>query len=97
MKAQLIVDFFGFSLDQFGLYEMKTLAEKTGGYVVVQEEFEMPIFRDSYMKLFEVNQDSHLKTASNAQLELFVSKELKIQGAIGPCVSLKKTGPMVSD
>jgi protein transport protein SEC23 len=57
---------------------MKTLAEKTGGYVVVQEEFEMDIFRDSYLKLFEVNQDRHLKTASNAQLEVFVSKEIKL-------------------
>ena len=28
---------------------------------------------------------------------MFLSKELKISGAIGPCVSLKKKGPMVSE
>lgn len=76
---------------------MKTLAEKTGGFVVVQEEFESEVFRDSYLKLFEVDQEMNLKTATNAQMEVFVSKELKLSGAIGPCVSLKKTGPMVSD
>jgi len=76
---------------------MKTLAEKTGGFVVVQEEFDSEVFKNSYLKLFEVDQDMNLKMATNAQMEVFVSKELKLQGAIGPCVSLKKSGPMVSD
>ena len=28
---------------------------------------------------------------------MFTTKDIKISGAIGPCVSLKKTGPMVSE
>jgi protein transport protein SEC23 len=34
---------------------MKTLSEKTGGYVVVQEEFDSDMFRESYKKIFEVD------------------------------------------
>lgn len=93
----MVVDFFAFCLDQFGLFEMKTLSEKTGGYVVVQEEFDSDMFRESYKKIFEVDQNGDMKLAMAARVEIWVSKELKVQGAIGPCVSLKKAGPMVSE
>ena len=33
----MVLDIFGFCLDQFGLLEMKTIAEKTGGYIIVNE------------------------------------------------------------
>ena len=39
----------------------------------------------------------NLKFSVGGQCEMFVSKEVKIQGAIGPCVSLKKSGPMISE
>lgn len=32
-----------------------------------------------------------------AKIDLFVSKELKINGALGNITSLKKAGPMVSE
>lgn len=35
--------------------------------------------------------------ATAARCDLFVSKELKISGALGNCTSLKKTGPMVAE
>ena len=35
IKANVTVDIFAFTLDQFGLLEMKFLAEKTGGVVVM--------------------------------------------------------------
>ena len=76
---------------------MKTLSEKTGGYVVVQEEFDSDMFRESYKKFFEVDQNGDMKLAVAAKVEIWVSKEVKVQGAIGSCVSLKKNGPMVSD
>ena len=31
------------------------------------------------------------------KLEVLVSRELKVQGAVGPCISQKKTGPMVAE
>lgn len=31
------------------------------------------------------------------QIEVLHSREFKIAGAIGPCASLKKTGPTVSE
>jgi protein transport protein SEC23 len=55
------------------------------------------MFRESYKKLFEVDQNGEMKLAVAAKVEIWVSRELKIQGAIGSCVSLKKNGPMVSD
>lgn len=35
IKANLAIDIFAFTLDQFGLLEMKYLAEKTGGIIVM--------------------------------------------------------------
>lgn len=31
------------------------------------------------------------------KMDLFISKELRIQGCIGPCISLKKGGSMIAD
>ena len=57
---------------------MKMLSEKTGGYVVVQEEFDSDIFRDSYKKLFECDKEGNLKLSSAGKIEMFVTKEVKI-------------------
>lgn len=35
--------------------------------------------------------------ATAAKIDLFVSKEIKINGALGNLTSLKKTGPMVAE
>lgn len=32
-----------------------------------------------------------------AKLDILVSKDLKVNGAIGACLSLKKSSPMVSE
>jgi protein transport protein SEC23 len=49
----MTVNIFAFTLDQFGMTEMKSLAENTGGYIVLNEMFDSESFRDSYKKLFE--------------------------------------------
>jgi protein transport protein SEC23 len=74
---------------------MKPLVEKTGGYVVVHEEFNSNVFKDSYKKFFELDQNNCLKMAFDSKIDVIVSKDLRICGAIGPCTSLKKGGPMV--
>lgn len=35
--------------------------------------------------------------ATAANIDVFVSKELRVNGALGNCTSLKKTGPMVAE
>lgn len=97
IKANLTIDIFAFLLDQYGLLEMKLLAEKTGGIVVSQESFDSDVFRETYKKLFERDINGFLKMGFAGRLDMYVSKELKIQGAIGPCISNKKGGPMVAE
>ena len=36
---QATIDIFAFSLDEFGLYEMRDLSIKTGGLIILNEEF----------------------------------------------------------
>lgn len=57
---------------------MKTLCEKTGGYVTVQEEFDSEIFRETYRKYFESDQNNNLKFNSAALLDVYVSKDIKL-------------------
>lgn len=77
---------------------MKPIAEKTGGYIVVNEEFNAAVFKETYKKIFDREQSTgELKLATASKIDLFVSKELKIEGCIGPCSSLKKSGPMVAE
>lgn len=51
VAKKIVVDIFGFCLDQFGLLEMKKLVEHGGGFLVMQEEFKSNIFRDSFQKV----------------------------------------------
>lgn len=97
IKANLTIDIFSFSLDQFGLMEMKYLAEKTGGVVVMEEKFDSEVFRESYKRLFDKDANGYLKMGFGSKIDAFVSKDIKIQGAVGPCISHKKGGPMVAE
>jgi protein transport protein SEC23 len=51
IAKKIVLDIFGFTLDQFGLLEMKKLIEHGGGLLVTQEEFRSNIFRDSFQKV----------------------------------------------
>jgi protein transport protein SEC23 len=51
LAKKIVLDIFGFTLDQFGLLEMKKLVEHGGGLLVTQEEFRSNIFRDSFQKV----------------------------------------------
>ncbi len=74
------------------------MSEKTGGYIVVNEEFNSNVFKETYRKIFDRDQTTNeLKLATAAKIDMFLSKEVKVQGAIGCCSSLKKSGPMVSE
>ncbi|XXG41471.1 hypothetical protein AAC387_Pa01g1921 [Persea americana] len=91
-----VLDLFASALDQVGVAEMKVVIEKTGGLVVLAESFGHPVFRDSFKRIFEDGEQS-LGLAFNGTLEIFCSKDIKIQGIIGPCTSLEKKGPSCSD
>ncbi|MCD7464917.1 hypothetical protein HAX54_000187 [Datura stramonium] len=90
-----ILDVFASALDQVGVAEMKVAIEKTGGLVVLAESFGHSVFKDSFKRVFEDGEQS-LGLCFNATLEINCSKDIKIQGIIGPCTSLEKKGPAVA-
>ncbi|XP_024963062.1 protein transport protein SEC23-like [Cynara cardunculus var. scolymus] len=90
-----VLDLFASALDQVGVAEMKVIIERTGGLVVLAESFGHPVFRDSFKRVFE-NGEEALGLSYNGTLEMNCSKDIKIQGIIGPCTSLEKKGPAVA-
>ncbi|KAI3890163.1 hypothetical protein MKW92_037134 [Papaver armeniacum] len=91
-----VLDLYASALDQVGVAEMKVAVERTGGLVVLAESFGHSVFKDSFKRMFEEGEQS-LGLSFNGNLEISCSKEIKIQGIIGPCTSLDKKGPAVSD
>ena len=107
-----VVDVFSCSLDQVGILETKVLISRTGGLMVLADSFGQSVFRESLRRVFERLPDSSspldvggtaapamgpLQMGFGAQIEVLHSREFKIAGAIGPCASLKKTGPSIAE
>ncbi|CAK9328539.1 unnamed protein product [Citrullus colocynthis] len=90
-----VLDLFACALDQVGIAELKVAVEKTGGLVVLAESFGHSVFKDSLKRVFSGEYD--LGLSSNGIFEINCSKDIKIQGVIGPCASLEKKGPLCSD
>ncbi|CAI5968804.1 unnamed protein product [Closterium sp. NIES-64] len=91
-----VLDLFASALDQVGIAEMKVAVERTGGLVALSESYGHAVFKDSLKRVFQQG-DSSLGLSFNGTLELHCSKDIKVQGAIGPCASLEKKGPSTSD
>eukprot|EP01096_Ripella_sp_DP13-Kostka_P015351 TRINITY_DN714_c1_g1_i1.p1 TRINITY_DN714_c1_g1~~TRINITY_DN714_c1_g1_i1.p1 ORF type:complete len:761 (-),score=311.13 TRINITY_DN714_c1_g1_i1:105-2387(-) len=99
-KSGQAVDIFTCSLDQTGLYEMASLVRRTGGVMVSADLTDSPIFSESLRILLEREEEennTNLKMAFNASIEVHASREIKINGAIGHCLSLDKKSPIVSE
>lgn len=102
----IVVDVFACSLDQVGTLELKGLVSRSGGLIVLADKFDQSVFRESLRRAFERLPDppggapsgsNQLQMGFGGQIEVIHSREFKITGAIGPCASLKKTGPGVSE
>ncbi|KAL5549635.1 hypothetical protein UlMin_004866 [Ulmus minor] len=91
-----VLDLFACALDQVGIAELKVAVEKTGGLVILAESFGHSVFKDSLKRVFQSGDDD-LGLASNGIFEINCSKDIKVQGVIGPCASLEKKGPLCSD
>jgi len=91
------VDIFACSLDQVGLYEMKVVADKTGGFMVMSDSFSMHVFKDSFRKVFDCDEAGYLQLGFNAKIEVFTSREFKCCGAVGGLSSLGKKSPCVAE
>ena len=105
----IVVDVFACSLDQVGTLELKVLVSRSGGLIVLADKFDQSVFRESLRRVFERQPDANnptggaggagnqLQMGFGGQIEVIHSREFKIAGAIGPCASLKKAGPTVSE
>ncbi|PON56701.1 Sec23/Sec [Parasponia andersonii] len=91
-----VLDLFACALDQVGIAELKVAVEKTGGLVVLAESFGHLVFKDSLKRVFQSG-DQDLGLASNGIFEINCSKDIKVQGAIGPLASLEKKGALCSE
>ncbi|KAH8928240.1 protein transporter SEC23 [Atractiella rhizophila] len=91
------VDIFGGCLDQVGLLEMKSLANYTNGYLILVDSFSTSIFKQSYQKLFEKDDEGSLLMGFNATLDVQTTKELKVSGLIGHAVSANKKTACVGE
>lgn len=91
-----VLDLFACALDQVGVAEIKVAVERTGGLVVLAESFGHSVFKDSFRRVFEAG-DYALGLSFNGIFEINCSRDVKIQGIIGPCASLEKKGLSCSD
>uniref|UniRef100_A0A6Q2X7I3 Protein transport protein SEC23 n=1 Tax=Esox lucius TaxID=8010 RepID=A0A6Q2X7I3_ESOLU len=92
-----IIDIYACALDQTGLLEMKCCSNHTGGYMVMADSFNTSLFKQTFQRVFTKEVTGSFKMAFAGTLEIKTSREIKISGAIGPCVSLNSKGPCVSE
>lgn len=76
---------------------MKSCFEMTGGYYVMTDSFGNPVFKESFKKFFELDEQGELKMGFLAQMRVICSKEVKVHGCIGELTSLKNKHGCVSD
>lgn len=91
------IDIFSCALDQTGLHEMKSCTNMTNGLMVMGEAFHSNLFRSSFQRIFTKDKKNNLRMAFNAIMDVKTSRELKVCGAIGSCVSMNKKTPYVAD
>lgn len=65
--------------------------------MVMGDSFNTSLFKQTFQRIFSKDFNGNFRMAFGATLEVKTSRELKIAGAIGPCVSLNMRGPCVSE
>lgn len=93
----IVVDIFAGCGDQVGLMEMKSLVNSTNGYIVLSDSFSMSLFKQSFTRIFKRDKNGELKMGFNGQLEVQVSKELRVCGLIGNAFSGNQKSPFVGE
>lgn len=92
-----VVDIFACQLDQTGLHEIKSFPNVTGGYMVMGDSFNTALFKQTFQRVFAKDMRGEFKMAFGATLEVKTSRELRLSGAIGPCISMDRKGSNVSE
>ncbi|KAM0944017.1 putative protein transport protein Sec23 [Dioscorea sansibarensis] len=93
----LVLDLFACCLDQVGAAEMRFPIETSGGLMILMETFESEQFKKCLRHIFKCEGTDHLNMHFDVTVEVVTTKEVKICGALGPCMSLKKKNSSVSE
>lgn len=96
-NSSLVLDLFACSLDQVGAAELKVAVENSGGFMVLAESFESDQFKKSLLHIFKHDDHGYLNMNFDATIDTVVTSEVKICGALGPCVSLQRKNSSVSE
>jgi len=91
------IDINACSLDQVGVLEMRYLVKRTGGVIIQADEFDSPMFKQSFQKLFARDHKGEIDMAFNGSLEVQTTREIKVCGAIGHCASRNKKTSSVAE
>ncbi|VEU22800.1 DEKNAAC103874 [Brettanomyces naardenensis] len=92
------IDIFIGAYDQVGLSEMEALADKTGGVIVQSDSFSSAIFKRSLQKFLSPDEATGMISFGlNATMQVKVTRNLRIRGAIGHLTSLNNKNSSVTD
>lgn len=95
--APIVIDLFACSLDQVGAAELRSLVEYSGGFMMIRESFDSDEFRKCLRDIFARDNEGNLRMFFDATIEVITTRDIKICGALGPCVSLGKSNSLVSE
>lgn len=91
------VDIYACHFDQTGLHEMRSLPNSTGGHIVMGDSFNTSLFKLTFQRVFAKDVRDQYSMGFNATFDIKCSREIKVCGVIGPCVSNNRKGPNVAD
>lgn len=80
------IDLFSCCLNQTGLLEMKCLVEKTGGYMILTDSFSTMVFKESFRKIFNLDENGIYKMCFRGKMEIFCTSPFKISNSLGTIV-----------
>jgi protein transport protein SEC23 len=76
------VDLFAGCLDQVGLLEMKALPNSTNGVIVLSDSFTTSIFKQSFLRIFNKDEQGQLQMGFNATFDVQVDFILSLDGLV---------------
>ncbi|KAG2365324.1 hypothetical protein BDR07DRAFT_678681 [Suillus spraguei] len=91
------VDLLAGCMDQVGLLEMKSLPNSTNGVIVLFDLFATLIFKQSFLRVFNKDDQDILQMGFNATFDVQTAKELKVSGLIGHAISAGKKSACVGE
>jgi len=92
-----VIDIYSADVNQTGLHEMKYCSNYTGGHMILADSFNTSLFKQSFQRVFLRDSRNEFRMSFGNVVEVKTSKELKVSGAIGACVSLGVKNQYVSE